>query len=132
MTNGVAEVLAMETMSAMPIQDKVAMSLVVVSRKGIKSIRTADSLVVISDDDRISKPLRPQSQTAAQTYGYDCGDGYSFIARIEEKKVWLFLPNKTISLPFVPSGSGAKYNEGQITFWSKGDESLLEIGKALH
>ena len=29
-TNGVAEILAMETMSAMPIQDKVAMSLVVV------------------------------------------------------------------------------------------------------
>jgi len=66
--NGVAEVLAMETMSAMPIEDKVAISLVVVPRKDIKSIRTADGLVVISDDDKISKPLRPQSQTAAKTY----------------------------------------------------------------
>jgi hypothetical protein len=46
-TNGVAEVLAMETMSAAPIQDKVAMSLVVVPRKDIKSIRTADGLVSI-------------------------------------------------------------------------------------
>ena len=46
-TNGVAEVPAMETMSAMPIQDKVAMSLVVVPRKDIKSIRTADGLVAI-------------------------------------------------------------------------------------
>ena len=45
--NGVAEVLAMETMSAMPIQDKVAMSLVVVQRKDIKSIRTADGLVAV-------------------------------------------------------------------------------------
>jgi len=43
----VAEVPAMETMSAMPIQDKVAMSLVVVPRKDIKSIRTADGLVAI-------------------------------------------------------------------------------------
>jgi hypothetical protein len=49
--NGVAEVLAMETMSARPIEDKVGMSMVVVSRKGIKSIRTADGLVAISDDE---------------------------------------------------------------------------------
>ena len=47
-TNGAAEVLAMETMSAMPIEDKVAMSMVVVSRKNIKSIRTSDGLVTIS------------------------------------------------------------------------------------
>jgi hypothetical protein len=40
--NGVAEVLAIETMSAMPIEDQVAISLVVVPRKGIKSIHTAD------------------------------------------------------------------------------------------
>jgi hypothetical protein len=33
-TNGVAEVLAMETMSSMPIEEKVAMSLVVVPRQG--------------------------------------------------------------------------------------------------
>lgn len=50
-TSGVAEVLAMETMSAMPIEDRVAVSLVEVPRKGIKSIRTAEGLVVISDDE---------------------------------------------------------------------------------
>jgi len=50
--NGVAEVLAMETMSAMPIRDKVAMSLVVVPRKGIKSLRTAGGSVAISDDEK--------------------------------------------------------------------------------
>jgi acid phosphatase (class A) len=49
--NGVAEVLAMETMSALPIQDKVGMSLAAVPRKGIQSIRTADGLVVIPDDE---------------------------------------------------------------------------------
>ena len=48
LNNGVAEVLAMETMSAMPIENKVAMSLVVVPRKDIKAIRTADGLVAIS------------------------------------------------------------------------------------
>ena len=41
-TNGVAEVLAMETMSAMPIEDKVAMSLAVVPRNGIQALKTDD------------------------------------------------------------------------------------------
>ncbi|MBW1851203.1 MAG: hypothetical protein JRJ15_07185 [Deltaproteobacteria bacterium] len=46
-TNGVAEVLAMETMSAMPIEDKVAMSLVVVARQGIAAIQTGDENIPI-------------------------------------------------------------------------------------
>ena len=47
--SGVAEVLAMETMSAMPIEDKVAMSMVMVPRRGIKSIGTTDGQVMISN-----------------------------------------------------------------------------------
>ncbi|NQT69944.1 MAG: phosphatase PAP2 family protein [Desulfobacteraceae bacterium] len=46
--NGVAEVLAMETMSAMPIEDKVAMSLVVVARKGITAIQSGDKIILIN------------------------------------------------------------------------------------
>ena len=46
--NGVAEVLAMETMSAMPIEDKVAMSLVVVAREGITAIQAGDKNVLIN------------------------------------------------------------------------------------
>ena len=40
---GVAEVLAMATMSANPIQDKVAMSMAIIPRNGIKYIFTAGS-----------------------------------------------------------------------------------------
>jgi len=47
-TNGVAEVLAMETMSAMPIEDKVAMSLVVVARHGITAIHAGDKIILIN------------------------------------------------------------------------------------
>jgi len=46
--NGVAEVLAMETMSAMPIEDRVAMSMVVVSRKGITGIQSGGEIIPIS------------------------------------------------------------------------------------
>jgi hypothetical protein len=49
-TNGVAEVLAMETMSAMPIEDRVAMSLVVVSRKGITAIKTGDKIIPVNKE----------------------------------------------------------------------------------
>ena len=46
--NGVAEVLAIETMSAMPIEDKVAISLVVVARQGIKAIQAGDRIVPVN------------------------------------------------------------------------------------
>ena len=47
-TNGVAEVLAMETMSAMPIQDKVAMSLVLAARQRITAIQTGEKIISIN------------------------------------------------------------------------------------
>jgi len=47
-TNGVAEVLAMETLSARPIEDKVAMSLVVLNRMGITGIRSGDNIIQIN------------------------------------------------------------------------------------
>lgn len=40
--DGVAEVVAMETRSAMPIEDKVAMSLTVVPRRGVSYIQAGD------------------------------------------------------------------------------------------
>ena len=45
--NGVAELLAMETMSALPIEDKVAMSMVLVARQGITAIQSGDVIIQI-------------------------------------------------------------------------------------
>ncbi len=47
-TKGVAEVLAMETMSAMPIEDKVAMSMVVIARQGITGLQSGDEIIQIN------------------------------------------------------------------------------------
>jgi len=44
-TNGAAALLAMETMSALPIEDKVAMSLVVVAREGITAIQSGNEII---------------------------------------------------------------------------------------
>jgi hypothetical protein len=46
-TDGVAEVLAMETISAMPIEDKVAISLVEIPRKGVNAIQIGDRKIQI-------------------------------------------------------------------------------------
>jgi membrane-bound inhibitor of C-type lysozyme len=60
------------------------------------------------------------------TFVYECNDDYAFVARREGETIWLFLPGETLSLPHVEAGSGAKYSDGKITFWSKGDRALLE------
>jgi hypothetical protein len=46
--NGLAEVLAMETMSAIPIEDKMAISLVKVPRQGIIGIRSGNEIIPIN------------------------------------------------------------------------------------
>jgi membrane-bound inhibitor of C-type lysozyme len=75
---------------------------------------------------------KQQDRSDAKTYVYKCSDGYGFVARVQREKVWLFLPEKTISLTHVLSGSGAKYSKDQITYWSKGNEAVLEIGDETH
>ena len=44
------------------------------------------------------------------------------------EEIFLFLPDTTLTLPHVRSGSGAKYGEGTTTFWSRGEEAFLERG----
>jgi membrane-bound inhibitor of C-type lysozyme/uncharacterized membrane protein len=74
----------------------------------------------------------PAAETQAQTFVYECPDDFSFVARTETDRVWLFLPGKTIDLPHVPSASGAKYSSGSTMFWNKGDEALIETGDGKH
>lgn len=63
----------------------------------------------------------------ANTYHYECQDGYDFTARLDGKEMTLFLPRKTVLLKPVVSASGAKYSNGEITLFTKGDKALLEL-----
>jgi hypothetical protein len=47
LTDGVAEILAMETMSALPIENNVALSMVAVTRAGIKEIKIGEEIITI-------------------------------------------------------------------------------------
>lgn len=65
-------------------------------------------------------------QQILRTYVYECDAGFNFIVNFKNDKAWVFLPMQTVALDPVPSGSGSKYSNGSITYWSKGDEAILE------
>jgi membrane-bound inhibitor of C-type lysozyme/uncharacterized membrane protein len=61
------------------------------------------------------------------TLVYDC-NGFEFVARLGPGEMALWLPERYLVLSQVRSGSGSKYQEGDIVFWSKGDEAMLSVG----
>ena len=49
--DGVMEVLAIETMSALPIEDKVAMSMAVVSKQGVSLLKSGEHLIPVNTSE---------------------------------------------------------------------------------
>jgi membrane-bound inhibitor of C-type lysozyme len=86
----------------------------------------------IYPDKAANADEKPVPGTDIQTFVYECPDGYSFVARTQNDQVWLFLPGETVDLPRVTSASGVKYAAGNITFWSKGDDALVETADTSH
>ncbi|MGD8428329.1 MAG: MliC family protein [Balneolaceae bacterium] len=63
----------------------------------------------------------------SDVYVYNCKDSLQFTVYVTRDNTWLFLPDTTVRLDPVRSGSGAKYQEGSYIYWSKGNEALLQI-----
>lgn len=65
-----------------------------------------------------------------RTFYYECEDKSSVVVQFqpEADEMIVFLPGKTVRLPHVRSGSGARYSDGEVTYWSKGREVLFQIG----
>ena len=63
---------------------------------------------------------------------YACGDRVRFSVRSLGRSLVLALPERTDTLLPVEAASGAKYGARTVTFWSKGEESTLEVGGAHH
>jgi putative lipoprotein len=76
-------------------------------------------------------PAGPYPIAPPATFVFEC-EGLEFTARHDPKGIYLFLPGRTLFLPETPSGSGAKYTDGKTTFWSKGEEALLEADGRTH
>lgn len=64
----------------------------------------------------------------ATTFVYDC-NGYEFVARLGPGEMALWLEDRYVVLSQVRSASGALYEEGDTSFWIKGEEAMLTIGQ---
>ena len=62
------------------------------------------------------------------TFSYACDDGTAVVASHRDNRdVVLFLPGNTVRLSYIPSGSGARYTDGTVTYWSKGRVATIEL-----
>ena len=69
------------------------------------------------------------------TFEFVCHDGASVKVTYFEngEKASLVYKGKVFKLKRTISGSGARYSDGEIVFWNKGDKALIEIdGEIIH
>jgi putative lipoprotein len=71
--------------------------------------------------------FNPDPRPMAQTLVYEC-TGIEVIARVGPGEMALWLPDRYLVLSQVRAASGTKYVEGDVLFWTKGDDLLLEVG----
>ncbi len=64
------------------------------------------------------------TQVARFTYDFF---GLRFDVEFVDDAAVLYLPSGPLKLPQVISGSGARYSDGETTFWIKGDDAYMEI-----
>lgn len=78
-----------------------------------------------------NETVRPDQRSLSRTMVYDC-NGFDFVTRLGPGEMALWLPQRYLVLSQVRSGSGAKYQEGDVIFWSKGNEAMLQLGDVTH
>jgi putative lipoprotein len=82
------------------------------------------------------EPWEPDPRPLARTLVYECpgygGPGYDFIARLGPGEMAVWLADRYLILSRVRSASGVKYQEGDVVFWMKGEEAILNLGDEHH
>ena len=93
---------------------------------------TAISLVACASNaeqsavvDTAANDFVPDSRPIGKTMVYECG-GAEFISRVGPGEMALWFDDRYLILSQVRSASGTKYEEGDVVFWSKGEEVTLE------
>jgi uncharacterized membrane protein len=70
----------------------------------------------------------PPPEGVLRAYVWNCDGGLVLNVKnlYRENAVALDLPEGPRRLPLVESASGARYSDGSLTFWTKGDTAMLE------
>ena len=71
--------------------------------------------------------FQPDPRPIGKTLVYEC-TGMDFIARVGPGEMALWVEDRYLILSRVRSASGSRYQEGDVVFWQKGEEALLELG----
>lgn len=66
-------------------------------------------------------------QPTGKTLVYECGD-YEFVVRTGPGEAALYLPDDYRVLGQVRTASGTRYEDGDVMFWSKGNQAMLDVG----
>lgn len=95
--------------------------------KGILSWLLLSFLLSACTGQTPSSGVDMMAVKSGQTLVYECGD-YDFVAHVGGEEVALYMANDQRLLPQVPAASGTKYSDTEVTFWSRGDEAMLDLG----
>lgn len=89
-----------------------------------------------SEEDDTPKDLQKETSQAvlpnfssvstSDVFVYECGDSLQFTAHVTSDSTWLFLPDTTLKVLPVSTGSGARYEGNAYLFWSKEQEAILQ------
>ena len=87
--------------------------------------------ILIAMELACSRPAERVS-LAGSTHAYRCDGGYRFVARFEPERVWLFIGDRTLSLPQIPSTSGVHFTDGKFTFRERNGQASTEAPGESH
>ena len=59
---------------------------------------------------------------------YTCVGTVPLLAQFQDSAVQLIIGKRTIVLPQARSGSGARFFDGKVLFWIKGQEAVFDSG----
>ena len=78
--------------------------------------------------ETVAAPVEDVPEGVLLAYVWDCDDGTSLTMKnlLRENAIVLDLHEGPRHLPQVVSASGAKYDDGSVSFWTKGDTAMFE------
>jgi uncharacterized membrane protein len=76
------------------------------------------------------EPATALPEGVLRAYFWECDRDVTLVMRnlLEERSVGLEIHGETHKLPQVVAASGAKYSDGDFTFWTKGETAIFQRG----
>jgi putative lipoprotein len=64
---------------------------------------------------------------SARTFVYECDNRFEYVVRAAGDTTWVYVDHRVVRLPVTPAATGRRYSDGRNTFWTQGEEGLLEL-----